>query len=243
MSIRDEMRTAVSERGTLRVYLVSVAVLGLALLVMWPRATMEAALRTGQASDTFEVVSVCFLLVLLYLGARFGAEDFAGSPGTQLRDYVTLTPISLATLTAGRLAAGTLHTIVLLLLGAPFLVASMAVGGAELPMVLEAMLVIGASSLVARTWGLLGLVLIPGRRGLRDALVFVAVMTTAVLTFFLTPAASPFHLLAGLTRSPDDSAWLGCLAASAAAVLALAVVSFGAMAGVRARARKKGTSG
>ena len=238
MSVREGMQVYLSDRRTLRACLYLAAALGLALLAVWPRGPLEAAVRTGQASDTFTVVAVCFLIALLYLGARFGAEDFSVDPSVQLRELVTLTPVPLASLVAGRFAFGLLHTLVLLLLGAPFLAAAMAVGGVDLPQALQALAIIGAASLAARMCGLCALALLGGRRPARDILLFFAVTAPAAAVFFARPAASSFRAIAALTRG--DAA-LGLLPAGtnlAAAVL-LAGCALAVLAGVRAQAKRR----
>jgi len=90
----EGMRLYFSERRILRSYLFVAGALGLVLAAMWPRGTIEAALREGAASDTFTVVAACLLLFLLILGARYGVEDFAPEAAARLREYVTLTPVS-----------------------------------------------------------------------------------------------------------------------------------------------------
>ena len=239
MSVREGMRTVLTTPGTLRASLVGTVVVGLALVATWPHGTLAAAMRSGQATDTFSAVSICFLLVLLYLEARFGAEDFAADPAVGLREYIRLTPVSPVSLAAGRLAVGILHTFVLLLLGMPLLVASMAVGGAGFAQVIAALLLAGAAGLAARMWGLLALVLLGDRRPLRDMAVFVVVAASAVLTFIFTPTMSPFRLLEDLTRPPPGGSWAACAAASGAAALVLAAASSAAMAVARARTRKR----
>ena len=75
MTIREELRICLTDRGILRASFAVPVVLGLSLLAMWPRGTLETALRIGAVTDTFPVTATCFLLVLLYLGARWGADD------------------------------------------------------------------------------------------------------------------------------------------------------------------------
>lgn len=238
MSVREGMRAYFSDPQTLRACLYLAAALGLALLAVWPRGTLEAAVRTGQASDTFTVVAVCFLIALLYLGARFGAEDFAADPSVQLTELVTLTPVPLASLVAGRFAFGLLHTLVLLLLGAPFLVAAMAVGGVGMPQALLALAIIGAASLAARMCGLCALALVGARRPARDILLFFAVTAPAAAAFFVQPAVSSFRAIAALTRADGSLSLLPAGADVAAAVL-LAACTLGVLSGTRARARRR----
>ena len=238
MSVREGMHAYLSDGRTLRACLYLAAALGLALLAVWPRGTLEAAVRTGQASDTFTVVCVCFLVSLLYLGARFGAEDFAADPRVQLTELVTLTPVPLASLVAGRFVFGLLHTLVLLLLGAPFLVAAMAVGGVGFPQALQALAIIGAASLAARMCGLCALALVGARRPARDILLFFAVTAPAAAAFFVRPAASSFRAIASLARGDGSLSLLPAGVDLAAAIL-LAACTLGVLSGARARAKRR----
>jgi hypothetical protein len=174
----------------------------------------------------------------LYLGARLGAEDFSTDPTVQLRELVTLTPVPLLSLVAGRLAVGVLHTVLLLLLGAPFLVAAMAVGGVGFPQLLRALALIGSASLAARMCGLCALALSGGRRPLRDVILFLAVTGAASAVFFLAPAASAFQNVGALARGGSPVP-LTAAAADAAAAVLLAAGALWALSGVRGRARRR----
>jgi hypothetical protein len=242
--VAEGMRVYLSERGILRTYLFIAGALGLAVLAMWPRSTIEAALRGGGAADTFTVVAACFLLFLLYLGARYGAEDYSADSTVQLREYVTLTPVPLFSVIGGRLMFAVLHTFLLLLIGAPFLAAAMAVGGAGFPQALAALAVIGAASLAARMCGLLVLTLVGGRRPLRDLLLIPVLAASLVVTFFLAPRTNPFHAIAFLLKDADGpSACLASAGVDLGAALALAACSLGVLSMVRGRAHRRGGSG
>jgi hypothetical protein len=239
----EGMRLSFSDRGILRTYLFIPGALALALIAMWPRGTIEAALRSGAASDTFTVVAVCFLLFLVYLGARFGAEDFTVDAGAAIREYVTLTPVALVSVVGGRAAFAVLHTFLLLLLGAPFLAAAMAVGGAGIAQALSALAVIGAASLAARMCGLLLLALVGGRRSLRDLLLIPVLASFLVVTFFLAPRSSPFHALASLLKNTGGaSAALACAALDLGAAFVLAACALAVLSGVRRRAKRRGSA-
>ena len=244
MSVREEIRMYLTDRGILRATFAVPVVLGLALLAMWPRGTLEAALRTGAVTDTFPVAATCFLLALLYLGARWGAEDFAADPGVQLREYVTLTPVPLFSLVAGRLAAGAVHTLMVLFLGAPFLVAAMAVGGAGVPETLQALAVIGAAGLAARMCGLLALTLLGARGPFRRGLLFVFLAAALAVTFFFAPAVSPLRALATLLKPAEGSpSSIAAAAAGLGAAVLLAAGALAALSGTRARAARRAPKG
>jgi len=242
--MREDLRLYLSERTILRTYLFIAGALGLALLAMWPRTTIEAALRAGSASDTFTVVAVCFLLFLLYLGARYGAEDFSADSAGWLREYVTLTGVSLVSLVGRRLIFAVLHTFLLLLIGAPFLAAAMAVGGAGFPQALSALAVIGAASLAARMCGLLVLTLVGGRRPLRDLFLMPVLAASLVVTYILAPRTNPFHAIAFLLKDAEGSSTpLTCAAASLGVALVLAGCAVAVLSGVRSHAKRRGGTG
>jgi len=227
----------------LRTCLFTAGVLGLCLLAMWPRGTIEAALRAGTAPDTFTVAAVCCLLLLLYFGARFGAEGFSPESAAQLRELVTLTPVSLTLLIGTRMMSAALHTLLMLLAGAPLLAAAMAVGGAGVPQALCALAVIGAATLAARTCGFLFLVLV-GRRAIRELLLIPFLAASLVLTFFAAPGMNPFHAIVFLLKSSDaPRSALVCAADDLGIALVLAGSARAVMSAARRRAQKRGGKG
>jgi len=244
MSVTDGMRALLSGRSALRACLTATVVLGLTMLAVWPRGTLEAAIRTGQASDTFTVVGICFLLILLYLGARFGSEDLAPDTEPRLHELATLTRVSLVRLVLSRVAVDALHTAVLLLLGAPMLVASMTVGGVRFEQVCAALALAGSACLAARAWGLLGLALAGARRPLRNLVASAGIVTTAVAAFFFVPGASAFRAMADLPRgSQSAAAWRAGTGAGLATAFVLAAAAVGVLAASRARARRRAANG
>jgi len=243
MSVREGMHVYLSDRRTLRACLYLAALLALALLAVWPRGPLEAALRTGQVSATFSVVAICLLVAGLYLGARFGAEDFSTDPNVQLQELVTMTPVPLLSLAAERLTVGVLHTLLLLLLGAPFLVAAMAVGGADAAQLLQTLVLVGSASLAARMTGLLVRSATGARRPLRDIILFFCVTGAAAAVFLLAPSASAFRVVGALGRGSVRAPLLPAAAdAAAAAVLAAGALAVFAVMRARAGQRQRGAA-
>jgi hypothetical protein len=238
MSAREGVRTYLSDRLILRTCLYFAAALGAALLAAWPRASLEAMIRTGASSDTFTVVAMAFLVCLLFLGARFGAQDFSPDPAVQLPEHVRLTDVSVLRLVGGRASFAILHTALLLLLGAPFLAAAAAVGGAGLPHVARALAVIGAAGLAGRAIGLLAHCVIGVRRPLRDVALYVFLIAILIATFLAATSASPFYgLYALLEPSEGFPEWLVCASGNFLMAAAFWGLSILALAVVRARAR------
>ena len=246
MSLRDEIGIHLTDRGILRSTLAIPIVLGLALIAMWPRGSLETALRppglSPMSSRSRRPVSFSPSCTSAHGGARMTSPPI---PGVQLREYAALTPVPVISLVGGRLASGALHTLLILLLGAPFLVAAMAVGGADVRQTLRALAVIGAAGLAARMCGLLALALLGARRPLRRGLLFVVLVGALAVTFLLAQDVSPPRALASLLEPGDGSAsWIACAAASLGAAVLLAVpVRWRRSSGVRARASRRAPRG
>jgi hypothetical protein len=239
MSVQEGMRLYLSDRSILRSCLYVAALLGAALLIVWPRDSLESALRTGLAPESFVIVATCLLLCLLFLGARFGVQDFSTDPSVQLQEHVRLTSVPLARLIGGRAAFIFLHTLLLLLLGAPFLAAAMAVGGAEPPQLFRSLAVIGAAAVASRTLGLLVLCVFGARQPLREIALFPTLIALQIAAFLAVPPASPFHVLSDVTKTPGGSPeWLFSILANlgiAAAFCGLSVLALWAVRGIARR--------
>ncbi len=199
----EGVRTYFAQETILRSYLALVGVISLALLLWWPRASLDAVVRGGAIPATFTSVCIGLYVCLTYLGARYGSEGFSQEAQVKLREYAVLTPVSLGSIVAGKTLFALLHTLFLLALGAPFLLASLAVSGGDLPLILPALLVIGASTFAVRMYGLLTLVLLE-RQVARDVCCAMGIILFLVVSALTVPAANPIAAL--LSILPRDEA-------------------------------------
>jgi hypothetical protein len=199
----EGVRTFFVQEAILRSYLALVGVIGLALLLWWPRASLDAVVRSGVFPGTFTTVSIGLYLCLTYLGARYGSEGFTPEAQGKVREYAVLTQVSLATIVAGRTLFALLHTLFLLALGTPFLLASLAVSGGGPGLMLPVLLVIGAATFAVRMYGLLTLVLLERQVG-RDLCLAAGVILFLVVSSLVLPAVNPITAL--LSILPRDGA-------------------------------------
>lgn len=229
--VAEGFRTYFSDRTILRSYLLVPIALAIVLLVVWPRGTVESVLRAGASTDCFSVVALGLLAFLLYLGGRYGSEDYSPDTLANLREYVSLTPVSIGSVVAGKAAFAVLHTIFMLALGAPFLLAALAVSGAEARQAVAALGVVAASTVSARMFGLFLLVLFAGRKLLRDTILLAGMAAYLLVTYLFLPAVSPIAALLGASAGVSALASLGagCLLAVLLGAL-LALVRRGARA-------------
>jgi hypothetical protein len=232
-------------------YLALVGLAGLSLFLWWPRVSFESVMRTDAFPGTFPGVAIGLYVCLTYLGARYGSEGFSPEAQVQLRDYVLLTPVPLASIVAGKAMFALLHTVFLLALGAPFLLASLAVSGGGPSLVLPALLVIGAATFAVRMYGLLALVLMESSQVARNVFLATGIILYLVVTAVSMPAANPIAAI--LSILPRDRLAAGPInflfgsipffsLSAIMSLLAALVLAGGALAwlrGVRRRARTK----
>lgn len=198
--VADAARALFTQPLSLRSCLLIPCGAGLALLLVWPREPLAAVMRVGPTPNPFDVVAVSLALFGLYLSARHGAEDYTPDSAAHLRDYVRFAPMPMAEIVLGKAAFGVLHTIFLLLLGAPFVIASLAVGGAVGMDALRVCAVCGAVCLCARMLGLLVLVVVRGTPVVRDVILMPILALSLVFTLLFLPMASPIDAV--LARTP-----------------------------------------
>jgi hypothetical protein len=201
----EGVRTYFAQETILRSYLALVGVIGLALLLWWPRASLDAVVRSGVFPATFTTVCIGLYLCLTYLGARYGSEGFSPEAQVKLREYALLTPVSPASIVAGKALFALLHTLFLLALGVPFLLASLAVSGGGLPLILPALLVIGAATFAVRMYGLLTLVLLE-RQVARDVCLALGIILFLVVSSLAVPAVNPIAALLSILHRDEAAA-------------------------------------
>ena len=199
--VDEGIRISFSRGKILRAYFLMAAVLSVVLFFWWPAGSFVLDLPAGGGPRTFPSVAIGLCICCAYIGARCGAEDYSPQKRAHLREYVALTPVSLFVLVVGKAAFALLHTLFLLALGAPFVLASLAVSGTAADRALGAFLVIGAFSFAFRMYGLLLLALIGARRLLRDMALLASGVLFLVITLTLTPVVNPVSALSGLSTA------------------------------------------
>jgi hypothetical protein len=183
-------------------YLGLAGLAGLTLFLSWPRVSFASVLGADAYPGTFTGVAICLYLCLTYLGARYGSEGFSSEARVQLRDYVLLTPVSLASIVAGKALFAFLHTAFLLALGAPFLLASLAVSGGGPSLLFPALAVIGGATFAVRMFGFFALVLMESSQFARNVCLTAGVILFLLVTALVLPAANPIAAI--LSILPRD---------------------------------------
>ena len=193
--VAEGIRTYATHRSILRTYLFIPGALAIALLITWPQATAQSVFLGGSPAEGFTVVSVTCLLILLYLGGRYGAEDYSPETFVNLREYVTLTPASVASLVAGKAVFSIVHTVFLVTLGAPFLLSASSVSGAPRGSVAGVLAILATAAFAARMYGLLLLAAMGQRRLLRSVVFLVGVGAFLLVTYLAWPGFNPLVMV------------------------------------------------
>jgi len=212
--VEEGLRAYFSHAVILRTYVVLLALLGALLFFWWPRGPVASSLFPTGGPRTFTVVAMGWLAGLAWLIARYGAEDYSSGSFIRLREYVTLTPVAISTVIAGKLAFSVLHTLFLLALGAPFALASLAVSGVPVVNAARALLVVGAAAVACRMLGLFLLIVLDERSLLRDLAMIAAGLTFIPASLALFPAANPVSAILSLGGASEHPAAVPLLGAA-----------------------------
>ena len=197
--IDEGARIYFSHGPILRTYLFVPLALAILTFIWWPRSPFSFYVRTAISPQTFTFIAVGMFVCLAYLSARYGAEDYSSDQYFRLREYVTLTPVPLGLVVAGKLGFGIFHSLFLLLLGAPFGLASLAVSGIAPVTAARALLVIGSSALACRMVGFFLLTLMHERQLLRDFIMMVGGILYVVLSISSFPKGNAISAILSLT--------------------------------------------
>jgi hypothetical protein len=196
--LSEDLSASFTRVPALRAYAVFAAVMGCVIMVWWPRGPLASYLRTGVVPDTFVAAAIGLLGCAVYMGMRFGAEDFAEEGASKVHDFVTLTPVPVSSVVASKMVAAVLHTLFLLALGLPFLIIGSSVNGTRTAVILKVLLVAGSSTLAFRAFAFLGFVLFEPRRMLKDGVILVTAAIVLAVTTSAIPALSPISAILSL---------------------------------------------
>jgi len=193
-----DLRASFSHAGALRAWAAFLVALAAVLYAWWPRSDLAWHLRTATPPGTFAAVAIALFFLTGYLNARAGAGEYAPAAETSLADLVALTPVSVAAVVAGRLAAGALTVLFQLLLGLPFLFAALGVSGVSAPVLPAVAVVVAAAAMAWRMSGLALRLALPEHPVLSDVLLLSASALYLGGTFVVAPAANPVMALVEL---------------------------------------------
>jgi ABC-type transport system involved in cytochrome c biogenesis permease component len=196
--IAEDLSASFTRTSALRSYPGFIAVMAVVILIWWPRGPFTTYLRAGTVPDSFTAAALGLLACAAYLSARFGAEDFAEESASRVQDFVTLTPVPVSSVVAGKMAASAVHTIFILVLGLPFLLLGSAVNGTSIPVIARAALVSGSSAFCFRAFAFLCFTLFGPYRLLKNSVIFLCGLAFLTASTAVIPALSPISAILSL---------------------------------------------
>lgn len=224
--VKEGLKVYFSQTTILRSYVVQLAVLAGVLFFWWPRGPVAGSLFPNAAPRTFTAVAMGWLAVLAWLSARYGAEDYSSGSFIPLMEYVTLTPVRIATVVAGKIAFAVLHTVFLLALGFPFVLASLGVSSIPPMIAARAFFVVGAAAAACRMAGSFLLVALGRRALMRDLVMLVAAVAAISASMAMFPAANPVSAILSLGGSADYPAAVRLFGATLPFYMISVIMSF-----------------
>jgi hypothetical protein len=208
----ESLDASLSRPLILRSYLYYLILMTVLIFFWWPRNPFAAYLQAGEIPQTFFVAAIGLFASVVYLSMRFGAEDYVGEDSTKIHDLITLTPVSVATMVMGKLGAGILHTLFLLILGVPFLIVSRLASGLSYEVLWKTLLIVGSSALAYRTFSFLLFSIVESRAVLKDILLLAAAFISIIGGLTVVPPASPITAIMTLDaggQATDRFAFFG----------------------------------
>jgi len=132
-------------------------ILGLATVtvLVWPSRGFMDFFSTESVPSAFQVVLILQLLALSAVATYSGMDRVASEEIIRYSEWIGRTPVRLRTLMIGKLTAGSLHTLLLIVLGLPFLVIAAGPAGIPLRALVSGVLVMALVVTLCRTVGMI----------------------------------------------------------------------------------------
>lgn len=211
--IEEGARIYFSHRAILRTYALLLVVLAGLLVIWWPRGAVASLLPPANGPRTLSVVAVGLFVALAWLSARYGAEDYSSASFIRMTDDVALTPLSVASVIGGKLSFALLHTLFLLALGTPFLLAALGVSAVPAGASFRILLVVGSSAMACRALGLFLLTVLGEHALVRDIVMLSAGLAAIPASMAAFPPANPISAILSLSGAANLPPTVGILGA------------------------------
>jgi hypothetical protein len=192
-----------------RTHVLTAAIPVAALLVMWPGESFTGYLTFAEAPVFFAFAGVGFSLALGLLAGIAGLNGINRRSFITDREWVRRTPLAVSELVRGKAIAALLHTLLLVLLPAPVVIAGGAVSGATVPESLYELALIASFALLCRFMGM-GLVgLFPRRTSIATVLFWLLFLAIGFVAINRAPLLHP--AVAALGTPGEAGPWHGPL--------------------------------
>ena len=171
------------------------------LFLTWPGQPFYYYLDFNRHPSSFQIISIATLIILSFYSIRLGAQLYSHEDFHSFREWLDFTPTTAAALLRGKILLSSFHTLFLLTLSLPFLLAGLSISGISISELCLSLLVVFAASLTCRIIGLLLAVVLTERPFLLELSLMLSLIILYIPPISLFPQVSVVVILLNLGRS------------------------------------------
>jgi len=171
------------------------------LFLVWPGQSFYYYLDFNRHPLSFQIISITTLIMLSFYSIRLGAQIYSHEDFHTFPEWLNLTPTTAAALLRGKIILSFFHTLFLLTLSLPFLLAGLSVSGLSLYKLYVSLLVVFTASLTCRIIGLLLAAIFTERPFLLELSLMLSLIILYIPPISLFPQASAVTILLNVGRS------------------------------------------
>jgi hypothetical protein len=179
-----------SDQRILRVYRVYLALLGLSLLLCWPKQGMGNFLLAQTPPYTYQLMIVSTFVVCTFLSGRFGLQHYGRYQMHSLSSWLKFTPLHPVRIIGGKVTLALMHSIFLTMLALPFLIVAASPSGVPIEGALTSTLILLICATSYRIIGLFFLAAMEDRPLAAGIVLWAIILTLNLLSLYLFPRAN-----------------------------------------------------
>lgn len=183
------------------IYFHYLLILAVILFLVWPSQSFYYYLDFNRHPLSYQIMSIATLIVLSFYSIRLGAQLYSHEDFHTFPEWLNFTPITAAALLRGKVLLAFFHTLFLLTLALPFLLASLSVSGLSFSKFYFSLLVVFTASLTCRIIGLLLAAILTERPFLLELSLMLSLLILYIPPISLFPQASAIAILLNADRS------------------------------------------
>ncbi|MBA7529064.1 hypothetical protein ES705_21256 [subsurface metagenome] len=183
------------------IYFHYLLILAVILFLVWPNQPFYYYLDFNRHPLSFRIMSIATLIILSFYSIRLGAQIYSHEDFHTFPEWLNLSPTTAVALLRGKIALSFFHTLFLLTLSLPFLLACLSVSGLSFSELYFSLLVVFIASLTCRIIGLLLAAIFAERPFLLELSLMLALIILYIPPISLFPQVSAVTILLNTGRS------------------------------------------
>jgi len=183
------------------IYFHYLLILAVILFLVWPGQSFYYYLDFNRHPLSFQIISIATLIILSFYSIRLGAQVYSHEDFHTMAEWLNLTPTTAAALLWGKIVLSFFHTLFLLTLSLPFLLAGLSISGLSISEFYFSLLVVFTASLTCRIIGLLLAAILAERSFLLELSLMLSLIILYIPPISLFPQASAIAILLNAGRS------------------------------------------